>query len=58
MLVDLLMDMRVCQAGSRNPEGNRILEFGDETEMVVANTLFKKRGSRSDIPMRQLKQPA
>ena len=29
--------------GGRNPEGDRILEFGDATEMVVANTFFKKK---------------
>ena len=28
--------------GGRNP-GDRILEFGNATEMVVANTFFKKR---------------
>ena len=28
--------------GGRNP-GGRILEFGDATEMIVANTFFKKR---------------
>ena len=38
MLVNLL-DMTVC----RNP-GDRILEFGDATEMVVGNTL--KRDGR------------
>ena len=31
--------------GSRNPEGDRILEFDDATEMVVAKT-FKKIDSR------------
>ena len=32
--------------GGRNPEGDRILEFGDATEMAVGNTFFKKRDSR------------
>ena len=32
--------------GTRNPEGERILEFSDATEMVVANPLLKKRDSR------------
>ena len=32
--------------GTRNPEGERILEFSDATEMIVANTMFKKRDSR------------
>ena len=32
--------------GNRNSEGERILEFCDATNMVVANTLFKKRDSR------------
>ena len=32
--------------GNRNPEGERILEFCDATNMVIANTLFRKRDSR------------
>ena len=44
------MAMKVCMGvfgyGTRNPEGERILEFSNATEMVVANTLFKKRDSR------------
>ena len=32
--------------GSRNKEGERLLEFGRATDMVVCNTLFRKRLSR------------
>ena len=32
--------------GDHNLEGERILEFGDATGMMVGNTLFKKRVSR------------
>ena len=32
--------------GSRNKEGERLLEFGTATDMVVCNTLFRKRLSR------------
>ena len=32
--------------GTRNTEGERILEFGSATDMVVANTMFDKRESR------------
>ena len=32
--------------GSRNKEGERLLEFGTATDMVVRNTLFRKRLSR------------
>ena len=32
--------------GTRNTEGERILEFGSATNMVVANTMFDKRDSR------------
>ena len=32
--------------GVRNTEGVRILEFGDALDMVVCNTMFKKRPSR------------
>ncbi len=32
--------------GNRIPEGERILEFCNATDMIVANTLFKKRDSR------------
>ena len=48
MLVGLLMDMRMfmeAQIWWRNP-GDRALEFDDATEMVGANTFFKKRDSR------------
>ena len=31
--------------GARNPEGERILDFGVAHNMVVGNTLFKKRDS-------------
>ena len=33
-------------SGSRNPEGDRILEFGDATEMVVVNNTFIKNRDR------------
>jgi len=32
--------------GVRNTEGVRILQFGDALDMVVCNTMFKKRPSR------------
>ena len=32
--------------GSRNKEGERLLEFGTATDMVFCNTLFRKRMSR------------
>ena len=32
--------------GTRNKEGDRILEFGNATDMVVLNTMFDKRNSR------------
>ena len=32
--------------GTRNAEGERILEFGDAMGMVVCNTLFKKEDSK------------
>ena len=32
--------------GTRNAEGERILEFGDAVGMVVCNTLFKKEDSK------------
>ena len=32
--------------GTRNAEGERILEFGDTVGMVVCNTFFKKEGSK------------
>ena len=32
--------------GSRNKEGERLLEFGTATDMVFCNTLFMKRLSR------------
>ena len=32
--------------GNRNKEGERLLEFGTATDMVVCNTLFRKRLSR------------
>ena len=32
--------------GVRNTEGERILEFGNTSDMVVCNTMFKKRPSR------------
>ena len=32
--------------GSRDKEGERLLEFGTATDMVVCNTLFSKRLSR------------
>ena len=32
--------------GNRNKEGDRILEFGNATDMVVLNTMFDKRDSR------------
>ena len=32
--------------GTRNREGKRILEFGSDMDMVVTNTMFKKRLSR------------
>lgn len=32
--------------GDRNPEGERILEFCDANNMIVANTMFTKRASR------------
>ena len=32
--------------GSRNKEGERLLELGTATDMVVCNTLFRKRLSR------------
>jgi hypothetical protein len=32
--------------GTRNVEGERILEFGDAMEMVVCNTLFKKEDKK------------
>ena len=31
--------------GSRNKEGERLLEFGTATDMVVCNILFRKRES-------------
>ena len=48
MLVDLLMDMSVHGGfghGGRNPEADRILEFGDATYMVVVRRLLLKRNS-------------
>ena len=32
--------------GTRNAEGERILEFGDAVGMVVCNTFFKKEDSK------------
>ena len=32
--------------GTRNAEGERILECGDAVGMVVCNTFFKKEGSK------------
>ena len=32
--------------GVRNTEGVRVLEFGDVLDMIVCNTMFKKRPSR------------
>ena len=32
--------------GTRNAEGERILEFGDAVGMVVCNTFFKKDASK------------
>ena len=32
--------------GTRNAEGERILEFGDAVDMVVCNTFFKKKDSK------------
>ena len=32
--------------GVRNTEGVRMIEFGDALDMVVCNTMFKKRPSR------------
>ena len=29
--------------GGRNPGSGRVLEFGNATEMVVANAFFKKK---------------
>ena len=44
------MVMRVSHGGygfgTRNEEGERILEFSEATGMVVGNTLFKKRESQ------------
>ena len=48
--MDILVDLLVEGAhggfgyGGRNPEGDKILEFGDATKMVVADTLVKKIG--------------
>ena len=49
MLVDLLIDEGVHGGfgyGSRNSQGDRILEFGDAIEMVEADIFFKKRYRR------------
>ena len=32
--------------GTRNSEGERILELGDEMDMIVCNTFFQKRDSK------------
>ena len=32
--------------GTRNYEGERILELGDAMDMIVCNTFFQKRDSR------------
>ena len=32
--------------GTRNAEGERILEFGDAVGMAVCNTFFKKKDSK------------
>ena len=49
MLVDHLQIMRVCMVemvfGTRNSEGERILELGDAMDMIVGNTFFQKRDS-------------
>ena len=38
--------MVVWDLGTRNTEGERILEFGDAVGMVVCNTFFKKEDSK------------
>ena len=37
--------------GTRNAEGERILEFGDAVGMVVCNTFFKKEDYANYLPV-------
>ena len=39
--------------GTRNAEGERILEFSDAVDMAVCNTYFKKEDSANYVPIRR-----